>query len=158
MRLGLRTTAIERCDAQKRIASSPSRLAQNATMVLRCHHTSVSIVEYYKSFSDFDKDSNGRITSSELATMMRVHGDNPTNAEIKKLVAAMDRDGEKSRGVGGGGLRPAGRVRLVGEWGREGGGGGVLLNGPPGNVDTARKHSIIYLSTWQNSFVACDHL
>lgn len=41
----------------------------------------------------FDKDGGGSISSSELAAVMRSLGQNPTEDELKEMIADVDEDG-----------------------------------------------------------------
>lgn len=41
----------------------------------------------------FDKDGGGSISSSELAAVMRSLGQNPTEEELKEMIADVDEDG-----------------------------------------------------------------
>ncbi|CAC5377258.1 unnamed protein product [Mytilus coruscus] len=52
-----------------------------------------TIAEFKEAFSLFDKDNNGQITSSELGTVMRSLGQNPTNADITEMINEVDSDG-----------------------------------------------------------------
>eukprot|EP00058_Branchiostoma_floridae_P008437 XP_002593925.1 hypothetical protein BRAFLDRAFT_98224 [Branchiostoma floridae] len=51
------------------------------------------INELRDAFLVFDKDGDGTINTSELATVMRSLGMNPTEAEIQDMMAEMDSDG-----------------------------------------------------------------
>jgi calmodulin len=55
--------------------------------------TDEQIAEFKEAFSLFDKDGNGRITSSELGTVMRSLGQNPTEAELQDMINEVDADG-----------------------------------------------------------------
>ncbi|VDI33374.1 Hypothetical predicted protein [Mytilus galloprovincialis] len=52
-----------------------------------------TIAEFKEAFGLFDKDNNGQITSSELGTVMRSLGQNPTNADITEMINEVDGDG-----------------------------------------------------------------
>lgn len=41
----------------------------------------------------FDKDGDGTITSKELSQVMRGLGQNPTEEEVKSMIAEVDSDG-----------------------------------------------------------------
>lgn len=41
----------------------------------------------------FDKDGDGTITTKELSTVMRSLGQNPTEAELRKMLQEVDADG-----------------------------------------------------------------
>ena len=45
--------------------------------------TKEQIAEYKEAFSLFDKDGNGTISTKELGTTLRSHGQNPTEAEVQ---------------------------------------------------------------------------
>lgn len=40
----------------------------------------------------FDKDQNGTISREELATVMRILGNNPTETEINNLMSDLDKN------------------------------------------------------------------
>ena len=42
----------------------------------------------------FDKDGDGTITAKELEAVMRGLGQNPTDQEIRELIAEVDADGK----------------------------------------------------------------
>jgi len=43
--------------------------------------------EYKEAFQLFDKDGDGKISSSELGTVMRAVGQNPTQAEVREYIS-----------------------------------------------------------------------
>ena len=45
--------------------------------------TARGIREYYDAFSEFDKDRNGSINTSELGNVFRSLGENPTSMELE---------------------------------------------------------------------------
>lgn len=51
------------------------------------------IAEYKEAFSLFDKDGDGTINTSELGTVMRSLGQNPTEDEIQDMINEVDGDG-----------------------------------------------------------------
>ncbi|XP_065665877.1 calmodulin [Hydra vulgaris] len=51
------------------------------------------IKEFRDAFTAFDKDNNGFITSSELVTVLRSLGLNPTEKEICRIINEVDFDG-----------------------------------------------------------------
>lgn len=55
--------------------------------------TEEQIAEFKEAFALFDKDNNGYISSSELATVMRSLGLSPSEAEVADLMNEIDVDG-----------------------------------------------------------------
>ena len=55
--------------------------------------TEEQIAEFKEAFALFDKDNNGSISSSELATVMRSLGLSPSEAEVNDLMNEIDVDG-----------------------------------------------------------------
>ncbi|KAL5009277.1 hypothetical protein ScPMuIL_014858 [Solemya velum] len=51
------------------------------------------VAELKEAFCLFDKDGDGKITTSELETVMRSLGQNPTKAEIRDIIHEVDVDG-----------------------------------------------------------------
>ena len=49
--------------------------------------------DYKRAFDLFDPDGDGTITTLELGTVMRVIGQNPTEAELQDMVNEVDEDG-----------------------------------------------------------------
>ncbi|KAG0414865.1 hypothetical protein HPB47_007984 [Ixodes persulcatus] len=49
--------------------------------------------EFKEAFLLFDKDSDGKITSSELGIVMRSLGQRPTETELRNMVTMVDTDG-----------------------------------------------------------------
>lgn len=48
------------------------------------------VAEYKEAFSLFDRDNDGRIHTTELGTLMRALGRNPTEAEVREHCKALD--------------------------------------------------------------------
>jgi len=53
----------------------------------------VHVSEIRECFDMFDIDKDGRISADELATMTRLLGQNPTDAEIMEMLEEVDGDG-----------------------------------------------------------------
>jgi len=53
----------------------------------------ISFPELQEAFSLFDKDGGGSISYSELGAVMRSLGQNPTEDELKEMIAEVDEDG-----------------------------------------------------------------
>ncbi|KAG8078248.1 hypothetical protein GUJ93_ZPchr0007g3346 [Zizania palustris] len=58
--------------------------------------TEEQVAEFKEAFSLFDKDGNGSITTDELGTVMRSLGQNPTEVELKDMIAEVDADGSNT--------------------------------------------------------------
>ena len=54
--------------------------------------------EYREAFNLFDRDKSGEISIRELEIAMRSLGQNPSEEELKRLIAEVDKDGKKQRG------------------------------------------------------------
>lgn len=54
------------------------------------------IAEFKEAFALFDKDGDGNITTSELGSVMRALGLNPTQAELQDMVNEIDQNGNGS--------------------------------------------------------------
>ena len=55
--------------------------------------TEEQIQEFKQTFSVFDNDGDGTITTSELGTVMKNLGQNPTKEELTQMVNEVDADG-----------------------------------------------------------------
>ena len=55
--------------------------------------TDEQIAEFKEAFSLFDKNGDGKITTTELSTVMRSLGLNPTQAELQSMINEVDVDG-----------------------------------------------------------------
>ncbi|KAH3853236.1 calmodulin-A-like [Dreissena polymorpha] len=60
---------------------------------MEAHLTEEQISEFKEAFSLFDKDGDGTISSTELGTVMRSLGGNPTEAELQDMINEVDADG-----------------------------------------------------------------
>ena len=49
--------------------------------------------EYREAFALFDKNGDGTITVTELGTVMRNLGNNPTDSELQDMINEVDADG-----------------------------------------------------------------
>ena len=56
--------------------------------------TQEQIAEFKEAFKLFDKDLDGRITSTELGIVMRSLGQRATETELKNMVTLVDQDGK----------------------------------------------------------------
>ena len=54
------------------------------------------LLEHRDLFSLFDKQGDGKVECSEVGDMLRALGCNPTEGEVKKIVADIDPTGENS--------------------------------------------------------------
>lgn len=55
--------------------------------------TDQQIEEFKEVFGLFDKDGGGTISSTELGTVMRTLGQNPSQKEIEAMIKEIDQDG-----------------------------------------------------------------
>jgi len=53
----------------------------------------VFVAEFREAFSLFDKNGDGTISSTELGTVMRSLGQNPTENELQDMINEIDVDG-----------------------------------------------------------------
>ena len=51
------------------------------------------VTEFKEAFMLFDKNGEGSISATDLATVMRQIGQNPTEAEMEETIREVDRDG-----------------------------------------------------------------
>jgi calmodulin len=49
--------------------------------------------EFREVFNLFDKDGSGTISASELGTVMRTLGQNPSETEVENMIREVDKDG-----------------------------------------------------------------
>ena len=54
------------------------------------------VEQYREAFSLFDKNGDGKVSTKELGTIMRSLGQNPSEAELKDIVANVDKNGKIS--------------------------------------------------------------
>lgn len=64
--------------------------SQQSKSFCECIHL---LADYQRAFDLFDPDGDGTITTLELGTVMRVIGQNPTEAELQDMVNEVDEDG-----------------------------------------------------------------
>ncbi|XP_013771959.1 calmodulin-A-like isoform X1 [Limulus polyphemus] len=55
--------------------------------------TEEQVAEFKEAFMLFDKDSDGRITATELGIVMKSLGQQPTEKELRNMVEMVDQDG-----------------------------------------------------------------
>ncbi|XP_022247576.1 calmodulin-A-like [Limulus polyphemus] len=55
--------------------------------------TEEQVAEFREAFMLFDKDSDGRITETEVGIVMKSLGQNPTEKELHNMVEMVDQDG-----------------------------------------------------------------
>jgi len=51
------------------------------------------VAEFREAFGLFDKNGDGTISSTELGTIMRSLGQNPTESELQDMINEVDVDG-----------------------------------------------------------------
>ena len=56
--------------------------------------TQDEIEQFKEAFSLFDKNGDGSVSTSELGTIMRSLGQTPTEAELKDIIANVDKNGK----------------------------------------------------------------
>ena len=56
---------------------------------------SLCCAEFREAFGLFDKNGDGTISSSELGTIMRSLGQNPTESELQDMINEVDVDGKR---------------------------------------------------------------
>ena len=52
------------------------------------------IEQFKEAFSLFDKDGDGTVSTKELGSIMRSLGQNPTETELKDIIANVDKNGK----------------------------------------------------------------
>lgn len=60
------------------------------------HFVNLYTSELKEAFVLFDKDGGGTISSSELGTVMRSLGQNPTDEELREMIDEVDEDGTRA--------------------------------------------------------------
>ncbi|XP_052057983.1 neo-calmodulin-like [Mytilus californianus] len=55
--------------------------------------TDEEIKEFHKTYSMFDYDENGTISTNQLGTVMRALGLNPSNGEVQDIINEIDAEG-----------------------------------------------------------------
>ena len=60
------------------------------------HLTKEQIAEFKEAFSLFNKNGNCTITTKDLGTVMRLLGQNPTEAELQDMINEVDADGNRT--------------------------------------------------------------
>ena len=45
--------------------------------------TAADVLDYFEAFSEFDRDTSGNISTTELGHVMRSLGENPTSMELE---------------------------------------------------------------------------
>ena len=58
--------------------------------------TQDEIEQFKEAFSLFDKNGDGSVSTAELGTIMRSLGQNPTEAELRDIIANVDKNGKNS--------------------------------------------------------------
>ena len=52
------------------------------------------VEQYREAFSLFDKNGDGTVSTNELGTIMRSLGQTPTEAELRDIIANVDKNGK----------------------------------------------------------------
>jgi calmodulin len=58
--------------------------------------TEAQLAEFRAAFHSFDKDKDGKINLRELGVAMRAMGHNPTDIELREMVAELDSDNDNA--------------------------------------------------------------
>ena len=53
------------------------------------------VEQYREAFSLFDKNGDGTVSTNELGTIMRSLGQTPTEAELRDIIANVDKNGKE---------------------------------------------------------------